>query len=71
MLLNGIGCPESLVELLVQIVNELEIIPLAEGIEYQEDHETLLQMGFQLGQGYLYGRPAAISKYADDQERFC
>ncbi len=62
---------QHLVELLVKIVNELEIIPLAEGIEYQEDHETLLQMGFQLGQGYLYGRPAAISKYADDQERFC
>ena len=55
---------QEVVALLVQMVNELGIASLAEGVETKEEHETLRQMGFQLGQGYLYGRPASISTYA-------
>lgn len=54
---------QQIVEWLVRMVNELEITPLAEGVETLEDHRTLREMGFQLGQGYFYGRPAAISAY--------
>ncbi len=47
---------------LVQLAHDLGTVPLAEGVEQQATHETLCQMGFQLGQGYRYGRPASVSQ---------
>ncbi|MEI8374759.1 MAG: EAL domain-containing protein [Planctomycetota bacterium] len=43
---------------LVQMVHNLGINSLAEGVETAGEDETCQQMGFDLGQGYLYGRPA-------------
>ena len=43
---------------LVRMVNNLGVLPLAEGIECVDEHTTCLQLGFQLAQGFLYGRPA-------------
>lgn len=57
---------QQVVEMLVRLVNELGITSLAEGVETKEEHETLRQMGFQLGQGFFYGRPASISNYLND-----
>lgn len=37
---------------------EIGSIPLAEGVESREDFEWLKQEGYQLFQGYLFGRPA-------------
>lgn len=34
---------------------------VAEGVERQEDHEMLREMGLRLFQGFLYGRPSAAS----------
>ncbi|MEM7456211.1 MAG: EAL domain-containing protein [Planctomycetota bacterium] len=59
---------QEVVALFAQMVNSLGIQTLAEGIETIECHETLVQMGFQLGQGFFYGRPAPISKYCDVPE---
>lgn len=42
---------------LVQMVLDLGIAPLAEGIELEGDHEICRQVGFQFAQGYLYGYP--------------
>lgn len=42
---------------LVQMVRDLGIAPLAEGIELSGDHEVCRQMGFQFGQGFFYGYP--------------
>jgi EAL domain-containing protein (putative c-di-GMP-specific phosphodiesterase class I) len=53
---------QKVVSMLVTMVNELGIIPLAEGVEATEDHAVLAEMGFQLGQGFLYGRPVPINK---------
>lgn len=36
-----------------------EAVPLAEGIEAAEDFEWLKQEGYQLFQGYMFGKPAA------------
>jgi EAL domain-containing protein (putative c-di-GMP-specific phosphodiesterase class I) len=47
------------------MVNDLGIISLAEGVESKGEHEALKQMGFQLGQGYLYAKPAPISRCLD------
>lgn len=54
---------QKVVATLVQMVNELGIISLAEGVECAADHQVLAEMGFKLGQGYFYGHPAPISRY--------
>ena len=54
---------QELVALFANMVNNLGIKTLAEGVETRECHEILVQMGFQLGQGFYYGRPCPISKY--------
>lgn len=38
--------------------NEIGSIPLAEGIETQADFDWLREQGYQLFQGYLFGKPA-------------
>lgn len=38
---------------------EVESIPLAEGVESREDFEWLKARGYQLFQGYYFGKPAA------------
>lgn len=53
---------QQVVSALVQMVNDLGTVPLAEGVEHEGTHKTLCQMGFKLGQGYFYGRPASASK---------
>ena len=53
---------QQVVAALVKMANDLGTGPLAEGIEDLGTHETLRQMGFKLGQGYYYGRPASITK---------
>ena len=49
---------QQVVSTLVQMVRNLGITTLAEGVETEGESETCQQMGFDLGQGYLYGRPA-------------
>jgi EAL domain-containing protein (putative c-di-GMP-specific phosphodiesterase class I) len=44
---------------LVQIVRNLEVVPLAEGIETRDEAVVCRQLGFELAQGYFFGRPAA------------
>jgi EAL domain-containing protein (putative c-di-GMP-specific phosphodiesterase class I) len=54
---------QELVALFANLVNNLGIQTLAEGVETEECHTTLSQMGFKLGQGYFYGRPALLSQF--------
>jgi EAL domain-containing protein (putative c-di-GMP-specific phosphodiesterase class I) len=49
---------------LVNIVGDLGIASLAEGVETAAEHETCLQMGFNFGQGFHYGKPALASAFA-------
>jgi EAL domain-containing protein (putative c-di-GMP-specific phosphodiesterase class I) len=44
-------------------VRELDVAPLAEGIESPEEAAVCRDLGFQLFQGYHFGRPAAASQY--------
>lgn len=43
---------------LLQKALKIDSIPLAEGVELREDFEWLKQTGYQLFQGYLFGKPA-------------
>ena len=45
---------------LVELVRDLGIVPLAEGVEVVEEAEACRQMGFELGQGYYFGRPHSM-----------
>lgn len=52
---------QQFVASLVKMVTDLGITPLAECVEQAGEHETIRQLGFQLGQGFYYGRPSSIS----------
>jgi EAL domain-containing protein (putative c-di-GMP-specific phosphodiesterase class I) len=48
---------------LVQVVNDLGVLPLAEGIETEKEAIVCREVGFVLAQGYYFGRPAPPSKF--------
>ena len=48
---------------LVEIVIELGVVPLAEGIESAAEAEICRQVGFQLAQGFHFGHPAPVPSY--------
>jgi EAL domain-containing protein (putative c-di-GMP-specific phosphodiesterase class I) len=50
---------------LVNIVNDLGIASLAEGVETEAEHEACRQMGFQYGQGFHYGKAALAQAIAE------
>ncbi len=49
---------QDLLRSLVRFAVDLGTEPLAEGVETESEHQTCVQLGFTLGQGYLYGKPA-------------
>lgn len=42
---------------LVNVLKNLNVRLLAEGVETEQQHERCFELGIELGQGYLYGRP--------------
>lgn len=42
---------------LVSLVRDLNAVPLAEGVETQDEAAICTEMGFDLAQGFLFGRP--------------
>ena len=55
---------QKMIGSLVQIVRNLDVIPLAEGIETGDEAIVCRQLGFELAQGYFFGRPAAAPAQA-------
>jgi EAL domain-containing protein (putative c-di-GMP-specific phosphodiesterase class I) len=53
---------QKMVRDLVKLVLDLGSVPLAEGIELEEEAALCRQMGFQLIQGYLTGRPMPVDQ---------
>lgn len=51
---------QRLIASLVNIVRDLQVIPLAEGIETKEEADVCREIGFELGQGFYCGRPTPI-----------
>ncbi len=51
---------QQVVSKLVHIVKDLGSVPLAEGVETEEEAAVCLSMGFELCQGYLTGRPVIV-----------
>ncbi len=48
---------------LLKIVKALNGVTLAEGIEEKEEAEVCLDLGFELAQGYFYGRPVPVETW--------
>ncbi|MBI3838388.1 MAG: EAL domain-containing protein [Planctomycetia bacterium] len=48
---------------LVRLVSELGVLPVAEGIECEEEGTVCREMDFVLAQGFYYGKPAPVSAY--------
>ncbi len=42
---------------------------IAEGVETQEERQALIGLGLRLGQGYLFGRPAAVQTWRSSVPR--
>lgn len=49
-----------MVQSLVSMTRDLGAAPLAEGIECFEERRACEELGFELAQGYLFGRPVAM-----------
>ena len=54
---------QQLVATLVKMVRDLGIAAVAEGVETAAENECCRQLDFDLGQGYLYGRPAPAKAF--------
>ena len=46
---------------LVELVRDLAIVPLAEGVENEAEAAACAEIGFELAQGYHFGRPAPLA----------
>lgn len=67
-LIRGVDeAPEAkrtLLQALVRMCQEGNIQTVAEGVETENEAQTLRELGFNLAQGYLYGRPSPIKTRA-------
>ncbi len=48
---------------LIRIVRDLNVVPLAEGVETPEEAAVCQELGFELAQGYLFGRAETASHW--------
>ncbi|QDU37487.1 Putative cyclic-di-GMP phosphodiesterase AdrB [Maioricimonas rarisocia] len=55
------------IESLVRIVRELDVVPLAEGVERQIEADICRDLGFELVQGYLFGRPQPVKRWLENR----
>ena len=55
----------DLVRSLVRVAQAGESLCIAEGVETQAEHETVIELGFRLAQGFWYGRPVPADRLLD------
>ncbi len=56
---------QQFVAALVQMVVNLGVTPVAECVEGRDEHDTLRQLGFQMAQGFYYGKPTSLPDCLD------
>lgn len=54
---------QQMVASLVKLAHELDVIPLAEGIEREAEGRVCKQIGFTLVQGFYYGKPQPAAEW--------
>jgi EAL domain-containing protein (putative c-di-GMP-specific phosphodiesterase class I) len=50
---------QSMIRSLVKMVRDLAVIPLAEGVETRDEAIACARLGFEMAQGFFFGRPSA------------
>lgn len=50
---------------IIDMANKLQMVTVAEGIETQEQAEFLKDIGCQIAQGFLYGKPVDMDEFKD------
>ena len=48
---------------LINMMNELGLVPITEGVETQAQYRALAQMGCRMYQGYLFARPMPVEEF--------
>jgi EAL domain-containing protein (putative c-di-GMP-specific phosphodiesterase class I) len=51
---------QRMVGSLVTMVRDMGVIPLAEGIETERERRICVELGFELAQGFFFGRPVSL-----------
>lgn len=51
---------QNVVRFLVNMAQSLNVRTLAEGVQTEGEHNACVQLGFELGQGFYYGKPAEL-----------
>ena len=54
---------KSTIQSLLKIAGDLDVIPLAEGVETEAEAAACFELGFELAQGYLFGRPERVTHW--------
>jgi EAL domain-containing protein (putative c-di-GMP-specific phosphodiesterase class I) len=54
------------IQSLIRIVRDLNVVPLAEGVETPDEAIVCLELGFELAQGYLFGRAETASHWTSN-----
>ena len=54
---------QKVAQTMLEAALQVDSVPLAEGIEEEEDYVWLRDQGFQLFQGYLFGRPSPVHTF--------
>jgi EAL domain-containing protein (putative c-di-GMP-specific phosphodiesterase class I) len=55
-----------LVRMIIELAHALSLVTVAEGVETEEQMATLMAMGCQWGQGYLFARPGPPERVLDE-----
>ena len=61
----------DLCKAIIDMAHNLGIKVIAEGIETEEQHSMLKEMGCDYGQGYLYSKPLTIADFEQAMNRSC
>ncbi len=59
--INADMVKQSLMKVICELAQRTNATLIAEGVETEEEFKTLVSLGVQFGQGYLFGRPAEFS----------
>lgn len=60
----------ALCKMMVDLGHQFNTVVCAEGVEGQADLEMLAEIGCDLAQGFLLGRPATVKAFAHDHKRY-
>ncbi|SFJ07151.1 EAL domain-containing protein [Planctomicrobium piriforme] len=57
-----------MLKMLVDMCHDVPIVTIAEGVESEEEKNACRELGFDMGQGYFFGRPKPASGYVPQSE---